>query len=517
MSTLKSSAEHLTLNADGSGNDIKFQSNATQVAAIDQSGNLTLSGTVDGVDIAARDAILTSTTTTAGAALPKAGGTMTGGLVSTSDITIGNAYISSGYSQFANLRVPNNGYIGTPTTVNALQIQSNGNIILTGTATATSFIGSGAGLTSVKAVNSGRKNIVINGGMRIDQRNGTDTINATGVTYNVDRWLGRGVSSAGVFTLTQDTNSPANFTNSLKATVTTADGSIGSGSSYRVQQVIEGNNAANLNWGTSAAQSVTLSFWVRSSVTGTFGGSVANGDYNRFNPYSYTISSANTWEYKTVTIAGDTSGTWATNSGLGIRINWSLGAGSSKIGTAGTWTSSSLEGVTGQTNLIATNSATFYLTGVQFETGSAATDFEHRSYGEDLALCQRYFYTPLYDIGGSRAQFCIDYLVSGGNNGWITFTVPFPVSMRGNATFSHSLTPAKFLSGGAPSNGQDKFSFYIQNQGYAGLVGNGSIATLSGGGQYHGTVGTYYCSPSSTSASHIFIGNGCTFQFNAEL
>jgi len=236
-----------------------------------------------------------------------------------------------------------------------------------------------------------RKNIIINGGMRIDQRNGTDTINATGVTYNVDRWLGRGVSSAGVFTLTQDTNSPANFTNSLKATVTTADGSIGSGSSYRVQQMIEGNNAANLNWGTSAAQSVTLSFWVRSSVTGTFGGSVANGDYNRFNPYSYTISSANTWEYKTVTIAGDTSGTWATNSGLGIRINFSLGAGSSKIGTAGTWTSSSLEGVTGQTNLIATNSATFYLTGVQLEVGSVATDFEHRTYAESLLACQRYY------------------------------------------------------------------------------------------------------------------------------
>jgi len=330
-------------------------------------------------------------------------------------------------------------------------------------------------LTSVRAVNSGRKNIVINGGMRIDQRNGTDTINATGVTYNVDRWLGRGVSSAGVFTLTQDTNSPANFTNSLKATVTTADGSIGSSSSYRVQHVIEGNNAANLNWGTSAAQSVTLSFWVRSSVTGTFGGSVANGDYNRFNPYSYTISSANTWEYKTVTIAGDTSGTWATNSGLGIRINWSLGAGSSKIGTAGTWTSSSLEGVTGQTNLIATNSATFYLTGVQFETGSAATNFEHRSFGEELALCQRYFQRI---SGGGDA-----FTVSGKGQGSATIdgTIPLPVSLRSAPTMS-SINSRAFGDSGsfASSSATPVANMFVANDillafrcgGFSGLTNN---------------------------------------------
>ena len=154
---------------------------------------------------------------------------------------------------------------------------------------------------------------------------------------------------------------------------------------------------------------------------------------------------------------------------------------------------------------------------VQLELGSVATDFEHRSYGEELALCQRYFYNPLYNLGGSRGQFTLDYLVSSGNNGWITWIVPFPVSMRANSTFSHSLTPAKFLGSAAPADGADNFSFYIQNQGYAGLAGNGSIANLGGGGQYHGIVGTYYCSPSSTSASHIFIGNGCTFQFDAEL
>ena len=233
------------------------------------------------------------------------------------------------------------------------------------------------------------RNLIINGNMAIDQRGGTATINATGVTYNVDRWLGRGVASAGVFTLAQDTTSPANFTNSLKATVTTADSSIASGSSYRVQQMVEGYNIANLNWGTSDAQSVSLSFWVRSSQTGTFGGSVGNGDYNRFNVFSYTISVANTWEYKTVTIAGDTSGTWATNQNLGLRLNFSLGAGSSILTSAGSWGSAVKEGVTGQTNVIATSGATFYVTGVQLET-TTATPFEHLQYGQQLALCQRY-------------------------------------------------------------------------------------------------------------------------------
>ena len=235
------------------------------------------------------------------------------------------------------------------------------------------------------------RNIIINGDMSVDQRNATSTINAGSVTYNVDRFLGRGASSAGVFTLAQDTDSPDSFTNSLKATVTTADSSVDSGASYRVQQVVEGTNASQLNWGTSSAKTVTLSFYVKSSVAGTFGGSLANGDYNRFNVFSYTISSTNTWERKSVTITGDTSGTWATNTGLGIRVNWSLGAGSTYVGSAGSWGSSPKEGVTGQTNLIETNGATFRITGVQLEVGSVASDFEFLPIDVNLLRCQRYF------------------------------------------------------------------------------------------------------------------------------
>ena len=241
------------------------------------------------------------------------------------------------------------------------------------------------------------RNRIINGNMSVDQRNETATINGTGVTYNVDRFLGRGVSSAGVFTLVRTAVAPTNFYRSLAATVTTADSSIASSSSYRVQQFIEGYNISDLNWGTSDAQSVTLSFYVRSSVTGTFGGNLANGDFDRFNVFSYTINSANTWERKTITISGDTSGNWNTGNSIGIRLNFSLGAGSTLLGSAGSWGSSTKEGVTGQTNLIATNNATWYITGVQLEVGTSATDFAFVPFDVNLQRCQRYYYE--YQLG----------------------------------------------------------------------------------------------------------------------
>ena len=172
-------------------------------------------------------------------------------------------------------------------------------------------------------------------------------------------------------------------------------------------------------------RSVTLSFWVRSSVTGILGGSVANGDFNRFNPFSYTISSANTWEYKTVTISGDTSGTWVTNNGIGIRLNFSLGAGSAKLGTAGTWTSSTKEGATGQVNPIQTNGSTFYITGVKLETGTSATPFENLQYGQQLSLCQRYFYS----LGGTVAyEFMTHGMYVGTTNPLLR--AELPVKMR---------------------------------------------------------------------------------------
>jgi hypothetical protein len=243
-------------------------------------------------------------------------------------------------------------------------------------------------------ISSVMRNRIINGQMTIDQRNAgaSVTVNVSSRVYGVDRWFGFGEATDGVFTIQQDTVVPVGFNNSLKVTTTTADASVGASQFYLLGQSIEGFNFADLNWGTANAKTITLSFWVRSSLTGQFGGSLMNGASNRSYPYTYTINAANTFEYKTVTIAGDTSGTWvgATN-GIGANVWFDLGCGSSNIGTAGAWSGSSFYGATGDTKLISTLSATFYITGVQLEVGTQATSFEYRQYGTELALCQRYY------------------------------------------------------------------------------------------------------------------------------
>jgi hypothetical protein len=243
------------------------------------------------------------------------------------------------------------------------------------------------------------RNRLINSDMRIDQRNAgaSVTVNDGNVRYTLDRWAGQGQSSDGVFTVQQSSVAATGFINSLLATVTTADASLGATQIYRLIQRVEGFNVADLGWGTANAQSVTLSFWVRSSVTGTFGGVINNSAANRSYPFTYAISAANTFEQKTVTIAGDTSGTWLTNNGVGISLTFGLGVGSSYSGTAGSWSGSEFYSATGATNLLATNGATFYITGVQLEKGSTATSFDYRPIGTELQLCQRYYEVTTYD------------------------------------------------------------------------------------------------------------------------
>ena len=241
---------------------------------------------------------------------------------------------------------------------------------------------------------SGTRNRIINGDMRIDQRNAgaSVTINTTANVFALDRWAAYGQSTDGVFTVQQSTSTPpAGFSHFLRTTVTTADASIGATQTYGLRHVIEGNNISDLAFGSASAKQITLSFWVRSSLTGTFGGSIANDTSARFYVFSYSISAANTWEYKTITLTGDTSGTWETGISAGIKLFFNLGAGSSSSGTAGSWGSTAYYGVTGGVNLIGTLNATLDITGVQLETGSAATPFERRSYGQELVLCQRYF------------------------------------------------------------------------------------------------------------------------------
>jgi hypothetical protein len=242
-------------------------------------------------------------------------------------------------------------------------------------------------ITGTNGIN-GFKNRIINGAMMIDQRNAGASITPTDGQYSVDRWKAS-LNVSSKFSLQQSTTAPAGFINSLLAT-SLSSYSVGAGEVTGVQQVVEGLNVADLGWGTASAATVTLSFWVRSSLTGTFGGSLRNSAANRSYPFSYTISSANTWEQKSVTIAGDTSGTWLTTNGVGIQLYFAFGAGSTFSSTANSWQAGNYISVTGATSVVGTNGATFYITGVQLEKGSTATSFDYRPYGTELQLAQRY-------------------------------------------------------------------------------------------------------------------------------
>jgi hypothetical protein len=256
------------------------------------------------------------------------------------------------------------------------------------------------------------RNKIINGAMQIAQR-GTSGFSETGASqYTLDRWQVAG-ASPGVFSIAQSTTAPTGYINSLLITVTTADASL-SGASYQLQQKVEGLNITDLDWGLSTAKPVTLSFWVRSSLTGNFGGVLTNNNYDWTYPYSYTISSANTWTQISVTIAGPTSGTWLTTNGTGIQLVFGLGAQVARTATAGVFANTVARQPTSSVNLIATNGATLYITGVQLEAGTTASPFEYRQYGTELALCQRYYRQVGVGIGaassGASLSFNVDHL-----------------------------------------------------------------------------------------------------------
>ena len=293
-------------------------------------------------------------------------------------------------------------------------------------------------ITSASTVTApvGFRNRIINGDMRIDQRNaGASVSNGSGANagFVVDRWNLYG-SQASKLTGQQNAGSvtpPAGFKNYAGITSSSAY-SVLTGDYFSFYHRVEGFNTSDLEWGTANASSITLSFWVRSSLTGTFGGALSNNAFNRSYPFTYTISTANTWEKKTLTIAGDTTGTWETNNSIGISVYFGLGAGATYSGTAGAWTGSGLFTSTGATSVVGTSGATFYITGVQLEAGSTATDFERRPYGTELALCQRY----LLSIGGTSSVPWANPQVSGSSSS--SASVYFLVTMRSAPTLSVS-------------------------------------------------------------------------------
>jgi hypothetical protein len=283
--------------------------------------------------------------------------------------------------------------------------------------------------------NMAGRNRIINGDMRIDQRNAGASVNA-GSAYTLDRWNVDRVWAGSTVAIQQSTTAPAGFSNSLSATVSTGS-AVASGSYFSIQQFIEGYNIADMAWGTASASQFTVSFWVRSSVTGTFGVGFRNSAFDLSYWTTYTVNVANTWEKKSVTILAPTSGTWGTGNSYGINLIFSLGCGSTyKAVSNDSWNAGSKLGAIGETDLIATTGATFYITGVQLEAGSVATPFEHRQYGQELALCQRY-YEIFKNSSGSTQNLYLGYQIGSGN-AWVNAPFVYQVTKRATPTISIS-------------------------------------------------------------------------------
>jgi hypothetical protein len=305
------------------------------------------------------------------------------------------------------------------------------------------------------------KNRIINGDMVISQRNGTSSVTPTNGAYTLDRWTFQ-VSQASKLTSQQNAGSvtpPVGFKNYLGITSSSAY-SVISSDYFAVTQRIEGYNMADLAWGTANAKTVTLSFWVRSSLTGTFGGSLWNNAGDRSYPFTYTISSANTWEQKSITIVGDTTGTWNTTNETGISVNFSVGSGSSLSGTAGAWASALYTSATGAVSVVGTSGATFYITGVQLEQNTTATPFERRLYNQELANCYRYYQQT---TAGLRC-----FVIQSGN-GVRQLSLLFPTPMRASPTVAGTFTE---------DNGGSISTSSFSNQSTTGVI---CSATSSGG------------------------------------
>jgi hypothetical protein len=351
---------------------------------------------------------------------------------------------------------PNDAYTVSGTTITFTSAPSAGtqNIYVRYLSTTTQSITPSQNTVSYSTLNtdlqsggyaSNFKNRLINGDMTFDQRNNGASVagNNTGA-YTLDRWRYFN-TQINKFTVQQNAGSvtpPPGFTNYLGVTSSSAY-SIISSDYFDITQPIEGFNTADLAWGTANAQPVTVSFWVRSSLTGTFGGGVTNSAYNRSYPFPYTINAANTWEYKTITIPGDTTGTWLTNNSRGIELGFGLGNGSANSGTANTWQSGWAASPTGAVSVVGTNGATWYITGVQLEKGSTATSFDYLSYGTELALCQRYF-TRL----GGLANYTMFGTGMFRNTTTGNIITVLPVQMRTSPTVTFSSASNFFVSQG---------------------------------------------------------------------
>jgi len=287
----------------------------------------------------------------------------------------------------------------------------------------------------------GDKNLIINGAMTIDERHSGSSftvVNGNATTGVIADRFRVNEASGAEFTAQRVADAPVGFEYSSKLTVTTADSSLGSTEFHRVIQPIEGKNISNLNWGTSNAKTLTLTFYVKSSLTGQYYISVFNNAADRTLLKGYTIDSANTWEKKTITIIGDQTGTWLTTNAVGIHLMWSLGTGSTyQSSTLDAYQAGFYMAKSDQVNLAATNSSTWQLTGVQLEVGDVATAFEHEDIGTTLAKCQRYYFKVQHSYGSIEIGSGLETTTTQAR-----IFVPFPVEMRSHPTAVETSTTA---------------------------------------------------------------------------
>ena len=328
------------------------------------------------------------------------------------------------------------------------------------------------------------RNLVQNGEMLVNQR-GSSAITLSGLTPHIDRFTAYKAND-GTQTVEQSTDGPEGFKNSLKVTNTGADtDGIASGNRVAIIYRCEGQHISHLEWGTANAKTLTLSFYVKSSITGTHGGAFGNGSDNRAYPFTYTISSADTWERKTITVAGDTTGTWATDNSRSLQICWGLGVGTANSGSAGAWEAADRNSATGATTgFLTTVNATWYLTGVQLEIGQNATAFEHEPVERTLAKCLRYF-NAVVPKGGTAGYFAPAWMY---NSSTLVGIIIHPVEMRAVPTMEtvDGTNDFTFYRNGAGDN-LDDFTLDSPNgTKYTGFYNNSDMSGTAGhaGGLY---------------------------------
>ena len=328
----------------------------------------------------------------------------------------------------------------------------------------------------------GNRNRIINGGMVISQRNGTSSVNVPGTSYpyQMDRFYCGGLSGVATpFTLQQVTDAPTGFSNSVRITVANTDALGNAATEYGFQTTFEANNTSDFNLGTANAITVTLSFWVKSSLTGTFGLGVRNAPtFNRAYVATYTINSANTWEFKTITIPLDTTGTWnSSGANASLNIGWSLGVGTNLRGTANTWQAGGAVQTSGSVNLVSNAAATWQITGVQLEAGTVASPFERRDYGRELMMCQRYFESlPL--VSGDTDMNYAGFVITGT---LADLAVKFQVTKRTAPTCTLNGSVTQIRVGGSDVTATGGFSFTYISTINAALRATVNAGGLSGG------------------------------------